>query len=137
MAPQMGISINWLDDEKRIIISEYSGKWTVSDVYQMLDATRTLVDSVKHSVDLIIVYRDSEESVGKFVDSLTPEFITHFNDNISDNQRLVVMVNASLLLKKTFKLLSKMMPNFLSHLLYAISLEEALEIIEQHTALNS
>jgi hypothetical protein len=55
----MGVEVVWDNAERTIIRSIFSGKWTWDDFYQSLDQTYGLMDSVKHSVHLIVDMRTS------------------------------------------------------------------------------
>ncbi|MFN8374861.1 MAG: hypothetical protein U0694_18520 [Anaerolineae bacterium] len=53
----MSILTNWYNDEKTILYHTYEATWTWNDLYVAVDKAYALLESVDHTVDIIIDMR--------------------------------------------------------------------------------
>jgi hypothetical protein len=50
----MPIQVEWLDDDKKILIERYIGSWTIEDFKSRTGVVNTMLDSVQHPVDMVL-----------------------------------------------------------------------------------
>jgi hypothetical protein len=52
------VTVDWLDDEKTVLIYQIYGKWTWEEFYRAFEKARTMMASVPHTVHAITIPRD-------------------------------------------------------------------------------
>lgn len=67
----MPVEVRWYDERQTLIYFRYEGRWTWEDFYAAVDASRAMLDSVDHVVDIIV---DMQASAG----IPSGDIITHF-----------------------------------------------------------
>jgi hypothetical protein len=50
----MPIQVEWLGDDKQILIERYIGSWTIEDFKSRTGVVNTMLDCVKHPVDIVL-----------------------------------------------------------------------------------
>ncbi len=83
----MGISVNWDNDDKQIILVTYHQPWNWEDFETSLAEISTLLRSVPHMVDLIVDVQDGGE--------LPRDALSRFRrmtEKVPPNQKRLVLV---------------------------------------------
>jgi hypothetical protein len=120
----MPYHIDWENAEKTIIRQTYTNPLTLGDCYGVIQDNAVMMKSVAHSVDLIIVMDFGFLMVSRFFHAAK-----YAQDAMPDNQRLLIVVNASERAKMLVNLVKKLAPGATRNLFFANDLNEAYNII--------
>lgn len=121
----MPIIVAWANDEKTILLNDYNGNWSASDFRQAIDDNARLMGSVLHDVDVIVDQRNN-----RALPSARLAILPYLETKTPDNQRRVIVVGASRLMKTMIELASRFAPRATRHLHYVQTLEAAYQLIE-------
>lgn len=122
----MPISVRWNEDEKRILIQEFVGKWSLDEYYESAQIVVDEVKSQNHTVHVIGDLRRSASippgilSARSFLERTTP-----------DNRGLIVIIGANSLLMMLIDIVRPVAPRFVNNLFFASSMEAALQMIAE------
>ena len=124
----MGHDIQWDNQEKTVVLQQYTDTPVKDDLYYLAEKSAALLKSVLHTVHLII-----DERAIKL--TLTSADIKFLEKNVPPNQGVVVMlVNKNDLNYKKFvqNFGQKLAPNAFFQTYFTTSLEEARKFLQDH-----
>ncbi len=127
----MGIIVDWDNPEKTVIRFVYSGQWTFGDLFDAMQASRELMDTVDHPVHGII---DMQES------KLMPNGALSLGRNVTmrrhPNQGKSIIVGASGFARTLYDVYRKVYRTTFdeSAFAFASTLDEARQLLESHAA---
>ncbi len=122
----MPISVRWNEDDKRIVIQEFVGRWSLDEYYE---SAQIVVDEVKSQSHIVHVIGDLRKSssvppgllgASSFLERTTPA-----------NRGLIVVVGANTLLMMLIDIVRPVAPRFVNNLFFSSSLEGAFQIIAE------
>lgn len=122
----MPINLSWSGDEKRILIQEFVGKWSLDDYYASL---KMLVDEVRaqeHQVHIIADLRKSGP--------LPPSILSvrsFLEKSLLPNQGTIVIVGGNSLLVTFIDIIRPFAPHFVRSVAFAKTPEMAFEKIAE------
>ena len=104
----MTINIRWQNEKKTVLLQSYEDLWTLAEYQHATETVYGMLEEVSHPVDLIIDLTLST--------TLTADLLTYAergaqlkSEHVHNNQRRVIIVGASLLLKTIMKFNNTMM----------------------------
>lgn len=103
----MPINLRWTDDEKRILIQEFVGKWSLDDYYANL---KLLVDEVRSQTHWVHIIADVRKS-----GPLPPSILSvrsFLEKSLLSNQGLIVIVGGNSLLITFIDIIRPFAPHF-------------------------
>ena len=59
----MGMSVKWLNDDKKIINLQIEGRWNWSELYDNVETISGMVKSVKNQVSIIVEFADKWSTI--------------------------------------------------------------------------
>ena len=124
----MGHHIQWDNEEKTVVFQQYRDDAVKDDLYYLAEKSALLLKSVAHIVHLII-----DERMIKL--TLTSADIKYLEKHVPSNQgAVVVLLNKTDLSYKKYahQLNRSIAPKAFDTPLFAITLEEARQILQDH-----
>ena len=124
----MGITAEWINDEKTILHQFYAGEWTWDDYEASIRERTAMLDSVDHKVDVItdvsemIVPKDALANLSKITASSA---FTH------PNMGLLVIVGASRFVQIMSNIAVKFGGIKAGKIVVVPTLEEAYEVVKE------
>ena len=128
----MGYQIQWDNDEKTVILQQYTGTPVKDDLYHLAEESARMLKSVTHRVHLII-----DERTIKL--TLSSSDIKFLEKNVPVNQGAVVMVvnKNDLNYKKVVQDIGKTQaPKTFAQPRFALTLEEARQLLQDQFGVN-
>lgn len=125
----MPVQVVWDDEEKRIIRQIYSGHVTIEDYYAATDQVQEMVAQVSHVVHSIM----DRTLVVSTPNSALPALL-YANKNLPENIELRLIINPSVYTRMIVNIGRRIAPRVVHHIRYALTLEEAHQIIQEHMA---
>ena len=125
----MGIVVEWDNPEQTIIRFAYSGQWTFGDLFDAMQVSRDMMDSVNHPVHGIVDMQDSK---------LMPNGVLSLGRNVTmrkhPNQGRTIIVGASGFARTLYDVYRKVYRSTFDESAYgfAASLDEARHILTSH-----
>jgi len=120
----MGIAVSWDNPQRTIICFDFSQGWDWDDVYAASDQATTMLDSVEHTVHIIMDIRNGGKIPG--------DLMSHAERIASGHhprRGMMIVVGANRLLRTVGGGLRKLFPDATRNVIFASDLEEAYEII--------
>lgn len=130
----MGIVVQWDNPEQTIIRFAYSGQWTFGDLFDAMQESRALMDTVDHQVHGIIDMQDSK---------LMPNGALSLGRNVTmrkhPNQGKSIIVGASGFARTLYDVYRKVYRTTFdeSAFAFATSLEEARQLLASQAVVRS
>lgn len=122
----MSVTADWVDSQERTIIHfDYRDKWTWEDVFEQIEKSQQMMDTVSHKVATIIdlthshkLPTDAMDAIGKIFDRAI-----HPNDST-----IIVFLNAETLTKAMLDLIAISDPQAVNfrEFIHAKTLDEAI-----------
>jgi len=125
----MGIELAWQDEEKTILCHTYDGAWTVQNFYDAVDTSRAWLIEVEHPVDLIIDMRTADGPPPKITSAYQ-----YADRKVPDNQRLIVMVDPTEVMKAFNNVVGKIAPRASQYRYVVESMDDAIQLIADYRA---
>ena len=127
----MGITTQWDNDAKTIIRCIYAGSWEWSDMHRSIAEVKALMQSVAHTVDIIIDVTHSQV--------LPANPLTHL-DNLHSlpreaNAGQTILVGANMFVKRIYALFCRANPEMIVRFQVAATLDEARAILTRQPSL--
>lgn len=122
----MPVTIAWDNDEHSVIRVTFEKRWEVGDLLRTIEEGARMIDSVNHKVDSIFDFTLSSITPPKLLSSLERMEATH-----NENERLMIMVNASAYIKSLTKIAKLLAPKTFAHVHFADTLESAYALIQR------
>lgn len=122
----MPITVQWLDDRKRILCETFEDPWTVTDYHQMIDEAAELLGSVSHTVHILYDARRTHIVPANILSGAR-----YASKKRSPNEGLVVFVQANRFAQTIVTMAQKLFPN-LNNLHFTETITDALEMLEAH-----
>lgn len=119
----MPIYAKWYDSEKKIVIQHFEGRWHLDEFYQNIENTRAMIDSVAHTVDLIIDMTHQ---------TYTPITTRWLEQNMQESVNKTVILKADSFLAELVKISRSFLPERFKGVYFVDTIDEALEIINNH-----
>ena len=123
----MPFTIEWGNEEKTISHLKVIGSWDWNDYYAATKQGYEMIESVDHTVNIIIDFTDSNGS-------LPPSAMTHLRksaNNAHPRRGVLVMVSKRMILLKTFVNLLQKVTRAMTTVYLAGTLDEAYTIINE------
>lgn len=121
----MAVQISWGNEHKTFTVFEFIGTWTWEEYYAARDKGVSMVNSVDHTVNIIV---DISQS------SFFPQnMLTHFRSSVNQAPRpfdLCVIVSQSRFVEALVNVLSRL--KLMTKFRLVKTRDEALEIFRQH-----
>jgi len=127
----MSVTVDWIDSETKTIIHfEYRDMWTWEDVFEQIEKSQQMMDTVSHKVATIIdlthnskLPSDAMNAIGKIFDRAI-----HPNDST-----IIVFLNAQTLTKAMLDLIAIRDPDAVNfrEFVHAKTLDEAITKVNQ------
>jgi hypothetical protein len=122
--PTMPVNANWHNETHTIVRVQISDPWTLPELAAAIQESRQMQDSVSHQVDAIWDSSDAK--------TVPNNLLSHFmlssqNTKVPRNQRAVVVVARSTLLKTFVHSAKRVMPQVTKN----VHLTETIEAAEQ------
>jgi hypothetical protein len=106
----MSIIVDWYNDNHTEIVHTYIGDWTWDELFAALDQIMQLMDSVNHTVNVIINMRQSQRMPTMFAPSSLRK-IAYAAPTHHRNSGLFVILGANAFIKGMFSIFSKLYPH--------------------------
>lgn len=123
----MAVQINWGNEQKTFTVFEFIGSWTWEEYYAARDAGVKMVNTVDHTVNIIV---DISQS------SVFPQnMLTHFRSSVNQAPRpfdLCVIVSQSRFIEALVNVLSRL--KLMTKFRLVKTREEAIKILAEHDA---
>lgn len=116
----MGISVNWLDENRSIVLWEVEGKWTWDDYRQAQSHADALVRDIAYKVDVILDFTENRSLPFNILSQMRFE-----RPQQPEKRGRVVIVGASPFVIKMMDLLYTVNPNLGDRFFTAATLDEA------------
>lgn len=129
----MAATVNWIDDSKTVLFQNYTGLWTLEDFYRMVDATYSLMDEVRTPVDTIVNLSESVTLTANLITTGNLSPWSYASARAHRNQRYVVFVGASLLMKTVIQVAHKSSRNS-RNIMFVETMDEAYDLLNLHSA---
>lgn len=123
----VGISVQWYDDEKTIIVVTFDAEWTWKDVHDVNTNATVLYESVDYIVDILADVRNSH-LVTTGILSYAQNLLTMPWHPHAGN---VVVVGASRSVRTLFEAAALVARKSLERITFAQSMDEARDIIQR------
>jgi hypothetical protein len=126
----MRYHVSWLDDDHTILHQTYLVGADAEDFYAVVEQSNQLMAQVDHPVDLII-------DIARMADMLSFRFFSvarYIAPLVPPNQRLVVLVSASLVMKALARTANRFIRHGSSRLAFAQTVPQALDEIRAFRA---
>ncbi len=118
----MSININWVDENKEIILIKYEKRWTWTEFQEAVDTTNAMINAVNHPV--VEIHDTLEGAVlpqGNIIAQGKQAFA-----GAADNVSLIIVVVNSSIIQTFLSLVAKFIPNGRGHIIKTVStMEEA------------
>lgn len=121
----MSHSIEWIDQDRKIVLQKYFDQIKHEDFYDAVDKSAKMISSVEHIVDIIIDMREAKTDLKGFFQAAS-----YANKKVPDNQGVVVVIGASRFTQMMVKVAESIAPKATEDLYFVDTLEEAMRIIE-------
>ncbi|GAB4516107.1 MAG: hypothetical protein OHK0046_20790 [Anaerolineae bacterium] len=121
----MPLTAEWDNEEKTVILLTFSGRWSLDELYFLLDDIIRLSDEVPHMVDHIVDVRNTR-LVPESIFSIRGRLERRTPANSGDN----VVVGANMLIQRIAGIFSQVVPQ-VGKVYFAATLEDARVIIEK------
>jgi hypothetical protein len=122
----MAFEVIWGNAQKTILIQRYSELLTLEDYHQCIDASAALMQTVTHSVDLIMDLSNATVSNQAFLSAGN-----HAERAVPPNQRLVLMIGAPLHIQLIVKIAKSLFKKAAGNLYFVDTLTEAYRVIDK------
>jgi hypothetical protein len=122
----MPISVRWNEAEKRIVIQEFVGKWSLEEYYE---SAQIVVDEVKSQSHIVHIIGDLRNSA-----SIPPGILgarSFLERTTPPNRGLIVVVGANSLLMMLIDIVRPVAPRFVNNLYFSSSPEDAFRLIAE------
>lgn len=124
----MGINSSWDNDEKTIILMEFEGQWTWTDVQNVGTRHNQMIDEVTHPVDFIVDFSKSQH--------VPPGFLQHTRRVLSGahpRSRAVILVGMNPLMRAGFDMMFRTYSLLLRSRMFkmAKSVDEARQLLSK------
>ena len=116
----MRVTFKWYDEDKSIAYLHYAQGWTHQDVFRAFSETFDMLESVNHSVDLVVEVYD--QNVPANIISIT----SVLKSKISINQRHTYFVNANTFIRILIRASAAAIPAF-ERVTFCDTFDEALK----------
>lgn len=121
----MSVTIRWYDDKKTILLTEYSGRWTLEEYHRMIDAAVELNQGIPHTVHRIVDFTTAENTLPR-------NWLGGLRSNqrrIPNNIGCVVLVGAGTMMRTFTKIAEKLGYTGKSDLRFAETVMQAEQLI--------
>jgi len=129
----MPITTSWYDEDHRVVVQRYVGKYTWEEFSQEAENTRTLANSVPYNLVLLI-----DESQSNFMPS--GNVLANGRSAMTgmpENYTQVIVVIQSRLVEVFANLLFEMMPRYRSRMKIVKTVEEGEKLVAEAIAKNA
>lgn len=123
----MSYSVSWTDENQTIVLQTYVGNLKIEDYYHAIDESAKLLQSVNHMVDLIMDVSEANTDMKGFLQA-----VYYANKKVPDNQRLVIVVEASRFMQSLGKIAETIAPKATKNVYFVDTVDEAHQIIEEY-----
>lgn len=123
----MAINVKWADESQSAIVYELKGKWTWDELFIAIDEAVQLLDSINHSVNIIIDVSESQYTPPLSVANLRR--VANAPTMSHPNTQLLILVGANQFIKIMFQVFSRLFPHAASRYRMMKTLEEALSVV--------
>lgn len=126
----MEISVQWDNEEKTILRVYYPERWIWPDLYDAVDRTQAMLNSVSHPVKILV-----DMSKSMFLPTGSTSHVSNMLTAPHANATVMVVVGASGYLKSFLEVFSEMFnpASNARKILLARTLEEGYELLNAHT----
>jgi hypothetical protein len=118
-------TVEWLNPEQTILIQRFIGEYGVAEYQQVATETAKLLKTVDHPVDIILDFTEGHARKENFLASLGS-----IERKVQPNQRLLVVIKASSLLKNLATGMQSVAPKATDNMHFVETLEQALHLIQ-------
>ncbi len=123
----MPIQVKWLDEEHKIILNKYTGKWDWTELFNAIEQSASLMDTVDHKVAVIL-----DMSATNHVPTLNlgaMQKIVGARTSHHPNMTHFYMVGIKVYVRAMTDIFSRLFPRAFAQYKVVKSVEEALEKI--------
>ena len=125
----MGIQLNWLNSDERVLVLTYEGQWSWDEMYAVADQAAALTVQKPYIVPRIIDFsKSAPPPLQSFVNA------RNVLNSLPSNTGTIYMVGGSQLIAILVSTFSKTYPSLAKHLVMASSYEQAIEMINRREA---
>lgn len=130
--PAMPLTVEWLNDEKQVIVYRFTGKWTWDECYTVNETGKAMVRSVPHEVYVLAIAADSVAA-----HHIPPNTITHLPNltkMMPDNSRFAVIVSDNAAWLALDKMIVRISASYRERIRFAADVPTAYELFRQYAA---
>ncbi|MEZ4670385.1 MAG: hypothetical protein R3E39_20960 [Anaerolineae bacterium] len=125
----MAVAVDWLNDDQTILKYEFDGQWTWNELYAALQQVDMMMNSVEHTVYVIIDYQGSQ--------GIPPGALTHLRSSTmraAPNWGGGVFIGISSLVESLLNIFTNLNRKLAERYATAANIEEALSILQNWKA---
>lgn len=119
----MGITTEWENEEKTILLTQYEGQWDLEDYYHAYDTLEKMMAEVDSDIVYIMDFSNSAEPPRRFLSTGR-----HMRDHPQPRVKHIVFIKASLLIRALIKVMTPFMPDNTARMSFVNTLDEAREV---------
>lgn len=127
----MALNVSWRNKQKTILHQQFDGTWSLDDYYILLDETYDLLTTVNHDVTIIMDFSTNTTLTADILLSTGSASSLYVDSNYHENQRRVIMVNVSPLMKALVHMARHSAPRLTTDIIYVDSYKDALIHLSQ------
>ena len=121
----MPIDVRWYDDEETIVCYEFTGRWTLEELYTAIDRAHELGASRDYTVDMIVDLLGSQRTPRNVL-----SIVSYASRKKLLNIGAVVLLTRDRVIRSVAGVVIRLTP-LRGEYKFAATLEEALDIIER------
>ncbi len=123
----MPITLQWYNDEKRILIQEFTGNWSLDEYYPIIDESFTRAEASPYTIFMISDHTNNTSPPTRLL-----SIAGYMNKRTSDNTQLQIVIGANTFIKTLAKIGEKFAPKATKDLRWVNTFDEALNLIENY-----
>jgi len=127
----MALNVSWRNKQKTILHQQFDGTWSLDDYFILLGETYDLLMTVNHDVTIIMDFSTNTTLTADILLSMGSASALYVDSHYHENQRRVIMVNASPLMKALVHMARHRAPRLNTDITYVDSYKDALIQLSQ------
>jgi hypothetical protein len=120
----------WMDSTQSTLYTRLAGEWTLTELRTAHTEGYRLANTARGPMDIVLDLSDSTTLTADLLLAASPSALAHVEIDRLPNQRLVVVVGASLLLRTIIQMLGAKAPWVFENVCYADTVEEANTLLQ-------